>query len=216
MKQNDFSENEKDKRDNNNKANLERTMSKEQNSNIKTIRESSYAGSSFFKEEYPSIDKESYFKGLGLIFIYFSVIIYSLLYMLTPDKKANLFFDGDLKSPSYNHSIYNENYDFYKLDTIRERVNNTILELSRNYLSDNKKISDNHLLIKIIYSENPKIINKIIIINNQISKEIDNGIQIYHYFKIKDFPFCLSLFNKDNEDILDITSDYLKNFSFGI
>lgn len=218
MNQNNISLNEIEKRDNNNyKINQERIMSKEKNANIKSIRESSYAGSSFFQDE-SSTDKDNYIKGLGLISIYFSVIIYSLLYMLTPEKKANLIFEGDLKSSSYNYSIYNNNYDFYKLDTIRERVNNTILEISKNYFYNNKNISKNHLLIKIIYSETPKIkiINKIVVINNSVSKEIGDGLKIYHNYKIKDFPFCLSLFNKDNKDILDINSDYLKNISFGI
>ena len=217
MNQNDYKEmNEKNDINDNFKVNRGRTLSKENNSNIKTIRNSSYFGSEYNQEEYSKFDKDLYIKGFGLIFIYFSVIIYSLLYMLTPEKTANLIFEGSLNSLQYNKSIYNQNNNFYKLDSIRERINNTILEISRNFLYDNKKYPKNNLLIKIIYTQNPKIISKIVIINRNISKEIGNDIKVYHYYKIKDFPFCLSLFNKYNEDKLDIDSDYLNNFSFDI
>ncbi len=217
MNQNDYKEmKEENDIDVNFNVNRERTLSKENNNNIKTIINSSYFGSEFNQEEYISINKESYIKGFGLVFIYFSVIIYSLLYMLTPEKTANLIFEGSLNSLTYNYSVYNQNNNFYKLDSIRERINNTILEISRNFLYDNKKYPKNNLLIKIIYSPNLKIISKIVIINRYISKEIDNDIKVYHYYKIKDFPFCLSLFNKYNEDKLDINSDYLNNFSFDI
>ena len=216
MNQNDYKEMKEENDINVNfNVNRERTLSKE-NNNIKTIINSSYFGSEFNQEEYISINKESYIKGFGLVFIYFSVIIYSLLYMLTPEKTANLIFEGSLNSLTYNYSVYNKNNNFYKLDSIRERINNTILEISRNFLYDNKKYPKNNLLIKIIYSPNLKIISKIVIINRYISKEIDNDIKVYHYYKIKDFPFCLSLFNKYNEDKLDINSDYLNNFSFDI
>jgi len=216
MNQNDYKEMKEENDINVNfNVNRERTLSKE-NNNIKTIINSSYFGSEFNQEEYISINKESYIKGFGLVFIYFSVIIYSLLYMLTPEKTANLIFEGSLNSLTYNYSVYNQNNNFYKLDSIRERINNTILEISRNFLYDNKKYPKNNLLIKIIYSPNLKIISKIVIINRYISKEIDNDIKVYHYYKIKDFPFCLSLFNKYNEDKLDINSDYLNNFSFDI
>ena len=211
MNQNNYFEMKENENNNNNyKINQERAISKGNNTNIN----SSYIGSEFAQDNYESINKDSYIKGLGLIFLYFSVIIYSLLYMLTPEKAANLIFEGNLNSSSFNYSIFNESCDIYKLDTIRERINTTILEVSRNFCYNNKNYSKNNLLIKIIYSQNPKIINKVVIINNYISKEIDNGIKIYHYYKIKDFPFCLSFFNKDNEDKMDMNSDYLNDFFF--
>jgi len=212
MNQNNFFEMKKNENNNNNnyKINQERAISRGNYTNVNN----SFFGSEFAQDNFEPISKEIYIKGFGLIFLYFSVIIYSLLYMLTPEKKANLFFEGDLNPSSFNYSIFNESCNIYKLDAIRERMNTTILEVSRNFCYNNKNYSKNNLLIKIIYSQNPKIINKVVIINNYMSKEIDNGKKIYHYYKIKDFPFCLSFFNKDNEDIMNMNSDYLNDFFF--
>jgi len=46
-------------------------------------------------------EKQRVNKGISLAFVYFSVIIYSLLYMLTPEKSANLIFIGN-----YDTSLY--------------------------------------------------------------------------------------------------------------
>jgi len=196
------------------KIDMERNISKEKlMNNIKSRRDSIYTQSEFLQDENPSTNKESIIKGMILVFIYFSVIIYSLLYMLTPNKTANLIFEGDLNSEYFNNSIYNKNIDFYKLDTIRIREDMIIINISRNFRYENNTDSKNNLLINLIYS-NLKNINKIVISNNFISKEINNGINIYQYYKVNDFPFWLILFNKENDAKINITSEYLENISF--
>jgi hypothetical protein len=196
------------------KIDLERNISKEKlMNNIRSRKNTIYTQSEFFEEENPLKNKVSTFNGMILVFIYFSVIIYSLLYMLTPEKNANLIFEGNLNSEYLNNSIYNSNNDFYKLDTIRIRKDMIIINISRNFRYENNTDSRNNLLINLIYS-NLKNINKVIISNNYISKEISNGMNIYQYYKVNDFPFWLILFNKENDDKINITSEYLNNISF--
>ena len=198
------------KEDQNNKynnINNDRILSKEK----KTFKNNSFTESEIKSEEYPPINKDSFILGLSLVFIYFSLIIYSLLYMLTPEKNANLIFEGDTNSPSFNNSLYNTNNQFYKLDSIRIRENITLFGISKDFRNENNGTKQN-LSIELNYSKKPKIINKILIINNYKSKEIDIGIKIYNNYKINDFPFWLALYN--NEDIFNITSDMLNKISF--
>ena len=196
------------------KLDMERNISKEKlMNNIRSRKNTIYTQSEFFEEENPLKNKVSTFNGMILVFIYFSVIIYSLLYMLTPEKNANLIFEGNLNSEYLNNSIYNSNNDFYKLDTIRIRKDMIIINISRNFRYENNTDSRNNLLINLFYS-NLKNINKVIISNNYISKEISKGMNIYQYYKVNDFPFWLILFNKENDDKINITSEYLNNISF--
>jgi hypothetical protein len=196
------------------KIDMERNISKEKlMNNIRSRKNTIYTQSEFFEEENPLKNKVSTFNGMILVFIYFSVIIYSLLYMLTPEKNANLIFEGNLNSEYLNNSIYNSNNDFYKLDTIRIRKDMIIINISRNFRYENNTDSRNNLLINLFYS-NLKNINKVIISNNYISKEISNGMNIYQYYKVNDFTFWLILFNKENDDKINITSEYLNNISF--
>ena len=196
------------------KIDMERNISKEKlMNNIRSRKNTIYTQSEFFEEENPLKNKVSTFNGMILVFIYFSVIIYSLLYMLTPEKNANLIFEGNLNSEYLNNSIYNSNNDFYKLDTIRIRKDMIIINISRNFRYENNTDSRNNLLINLFYS-NLKNINKVIISNNYISKEISNGMNIYQYYKVNDFPFWFILFNKENDDKINITSEYLNNISF--
>ena len=198
------------KEDQNNKninINNDRILSKEK----KSFKNNSFTESEIKTEEYPPINKDSFILGLSLVFIYFSLIIYSLLYMLTPEKNANLIFEGDINSPSFNNSLYNTNNQFYKLDSIRIRENLTLFGISKDFRNENND-TKNNLSIGLNFSKKPKIINKILIINNYKSKEIDIGIKIYNNYKINDFPFWLALYN--NEDIFNITSDMLNKISF--
>ena len=198
------------KEDQNNKninINNDRILSKEK----KSFKNNSFTESEIKTEEYPPINKDSFILGLSLVFIYFSLIIYSLLYMLTPEKTANLIFEGDINSPSFNNSLYNTNNKFYKLDSIRIRENMTLFGISKDFRNE-KNDTKNNLSIEINFSKKPKIINKVLIINNYKSKEIDIGIKIYNNYKINDFPFWLALYN--NEDIFNITSDMLNKISF--
>ena len=211
MNQNYFLSKDNSSNNNNPKKNIEQILSKEKN-----IKDISFQKREINYGEYSSINKDSFIIGLGLIFIYFSVIIYSLLYMLSPEKTANLIFEGDNNSILFNNSLYNYNNKNFKLDTIRVRKNKTIINISKNFRYENNNDYKNNMTIELIYSENQKIINKIVIINNLISKEINNNIEIYHYYKLNDFPFWLVLFNTDNEDKINITSDYLNHFSFDI
>ena len=196
------------------KLDMERNISKEKlMNNVRSRKDSIYTQSEFFEEENQSTNKESTIKGMIIVFIYFSVIIYSLLYMLTPEKNANLIFEGNLNSEYLNNSIYNSNNDFYKLDTIRIREDIIIINISRNFRYENNTDSRNNLLINLFYSK-LKNINKVVISNNYISKEINNAMNIYQYYKVNDFPFWLILINKENGDKINITSEYLNNISF--
>ena len=188
--------------------NIDRMQSKEKKSNIKSTKNDSFLGKESINEVFPPINKDSFIKGLSLVFVYFSIIIYSLLYMLTPEKTANIIFEGDSNSISYNYSIYNANNTFYKIDSIRVRENITFLGISQDFRYENK----NKLYIEIYFTKNPKIINKVILINKYKSKEIDIGLKIYDNYKVNDFPFWLVLYN--NKDIMNITSDELNNFFF--
>ena len=135
--------------------------------------------------------------------------------MLTPEKDANLFFEGSLNNSFLNYSNLNNNNDFYKLDSLRIKENITIINISRNFLCENNNDINNNLLIKLFYS-NQKIINKVVVSNNNISKEFNDDKKIYHYYKLNDFPFWLVLINNDNGNKFNITSNILKNFSFDI
>ena len=65
--------------------NINRNNSLERKSNIKDKRKNSNVLSELNPEQI-SINKDSFIQGLTLVFIYFSVIIYSLLYMLAQKK----------------------------------------------------------------------------------------------------------------------------------
>ena len=215
MNQKDYFENKEDNdKRTKSKISLERSLSKEKKFNSNKLRDNLYNDSEISIEENLSINKDSFIKGIILVFLYFSVIIYSLLYMLTPEKTANLIFEGNLNSTILNYSAYNSNNAFYKLDSIRIKENIIIMNVSRNFRYDSDDINNN-CLIKLFYSTQ-KIINKVVISNNYISKEIDNGIKIYQYYKLNDFPFWLALINDDNGDKLNITINNLINFSFDI
>ena len=189
--------------------NNDRILSKEK----KSFKNNSFTESEIKSEEYPPINKDSFILGLSLVFIYFSLIIYSLLYMLTPEKNANLILEEDTNSLSFNNSLYNTNNKFYKLDSIRIRENMILFKISKGFRKENNDTKNNlSIEIEIKYSKKEKIINKILIINNYKSKEIDIGIKIYNNYKINDFPFWLAVYN--NEDIFNITSDMLNKISF--
>ena len=215
MNQNYITNNNDNSNRSRSKISSERSLSREKKFNSNKLREALYSDSEISQEEIKSINKDLFIKGLILVFIYFSVIIYSLLYMLTPEKDANLFFEGSLNNSFLNYSNLNNNNDFYKLDSLRIKENLTIINISRNFLYENNNDINNNLLIKLFYS-NQKIINKVVVSNNNISKEFNDDKKIYHYYKLNDFPFWLVLINNDNENKFNITSNILKNFSFDI
>ena len=93
----------------------------------------------------------SVIKGISLAFVFFSVIIYSLLYMLTPEKSANLIFLGNYNSSLYNNTLClegNFKNNFYKLDEIKIRENIIIINISKYCLNNNNET--NHYLINIL------------------------------------------------------------------
>ena len=153
----------------------------------------------------------SIIKGVSLAFVFFSVIIYSLLYMLTPEKSANLIFIGNNDYISNNNTLYN----FYKLDEIKIRENLIIMNISLNCLNNNIT-TNNYLKVYINIEGKDKIINKVYVENENISKDIYIGMNmeavVYNDYKINDFPFWLCLFNKENFDMRNMTSDYLLNY----
>ena len=158
----------------------------------------------------------SIIKGILLAFVFFSVIIYSLLYMLTPEKSANLIFIGKYNSSLFNNSFCSEENlknNFYILDELKTREKIIIMNISLNCLIE--KEINNFLKISIIMDDNK--INKVFVENEKISKDIYIGINnfedaIYNDYKINDFPFWLCLYNKENFDMRNITSEYLINY----
>ena len=164
-------------------------------------------------------EPQSIIKGISLAFVFFSVIIYSLLYMLTPEKSANLIFVGNFDSSIFNDTFcskLNIKNNFYKLDEVKFRENLIIMNISLFCLSENTN-TNNYLKIYLTMEGKRKIINKVYMENETISKDIyignnkENIDIIYNDYKINDFPFWLCLYNKENFDMRNITSDYLMN-----
>ena len=166
------------------------------------------------------MEPQSIIKGISLAFVFFSVIIYSLLYMLTPEKSANLIFVGNFDSSIFNDTFcskLNIKNNFYKLDEVKFRENLIIMNISLFCLSENTN-TNNYLKIYLTMEGKGKIINKVYMENETISKDIyignnkENIDIIYNDYKINDFPFWLCLYNKENFDMRNITSDYLMSF----
>jgi hypothetical protein len=205
------------------KRNSEKLCQKERIFDEEEIKKNPYNESESSREDYLPVNEDLFkerstaIKGISLAFVFFSVLIYSLLYMLAPEKAANLIFEGNFNSSLFNNTlckIGKIGKIFYKLDAMNIRENMIIFNISLNcILNNNNKDNNNNLMIKMIYLKDTKIINSVLIINNFISKEINDILQIYNEFKINDFPFWLCLYNKDNKNnIKNITSDYLMNF----
>ncbi len=130
--------------------------------------------------------------------------------MLAPEKSANLIFIGN-----YDTSLFN--YTFYKVDDIKIKENLIILNISlNNIIKDNITNSNNYLRIYINLEE--KKINKVYINNGIRNKDIylNKNDVIYNDYKINDFPFWLCLFNKENFDMRNITSEFLITVFLGI
>jgi hypothetical protein len=205
------------------KRNSEKLCQKERIFDEEEIKKNPYNESESSREDYLPVNEDLFkerstaIKGISLAFVFFSVLIYSLLYMLAPEKAANLIFEGNFNSSLFNNTlckIGKIGKIFYKLDAMNIRENMIIFNISLNcILNNNNKDNNNNLMIKMIYLKDTKIINSVLIMNNFISKEINDILQIYNEFKINDFPFWLCLYNKDNKNnIKNITSDYLMNF----
>jgi hypothetical protein len=205
------------------KRNSEKLSQKERIFDEEEIKKNPYNESESSREDYLPVNEDLFkerstaIKGISLAFVFFSVLIYSLLYMLAPEKAANLIFEGNFNSSLFNNTlckIGKIGKIFYKLDAMNIRENMIIFNISLNcILNNNNKDNNNNLMIKMIYLKDTKIINSVLIMNNFISKEINDILQIYNEFKINDFPFWLCLYNKDNKNnIKNITSDYLMNF----
>ena len=184
------------------------------------LKDNPYNESESSREDYLPINEDlflernSVIKGMSLAFVFFSVIIYSLLYMLAPEKAANLIFEGNYNLTLFDNSICTNGSNFknfYKLDTMNIKEKMIIMNISLNcHLNNN----NDYLVVKMIYSKEDKIINNILIENSMISKEIelDNIKETYNDYKIHDLPFWICIFNKDNNNKKNISSDYLINF----
>ena len=184
------------------------------------LKDNPYNESESSREDYLPINEDlflernSVIKGMSLAFVFFSVIIYSLLYMLAPEKAANLIFEGNYNLTLFDNSICTNGSNFknfYKLDTMNIKEKMIIMNISLNCHLNN---DNDYLVVKMIYSKQGKIINNILIENSMISKELelDNIKEIYNDYKIHDFPFWICIFNKDNNNKKNISSDYLINF----
>ncbi len=203
------------------KLNSEKFFSREKILDDDEVKNNPYNESEGSREDYLPVNEDLFkerstaIKGISLAFVFFSVLIYSLLYMLAPEKSANLIFEGNFNASLFNNTlckIGKIGKIFYKLDMINIREDMIIMNLSLNCILNNNNNKNNYLIIKIIYFKDTKIINSVLIINNFISKEIDNIMEIYNAYKINDFPFWLCLYNKEKKNnIRNITSDYLLN-----
>jgi len=214
-----------EKKENNiQKLNSEKFIPKEKILDDEEIKDNPYNESESSREDYLPVNEDlfkernSVIKGISLAFVFFSVIIYSLLYMLTPEKSANLIFEGNYNTTLFNTTLCKNGKIkniFYKLDSINIKDNMIIMNISLNCIKNiENNNGNNYLILKIIYLDNTKTINNILIMNNIISKEIGNINGIYNDYKLNDFPFWLYLYNKHNKhNILNnITSNYLINF----
>ena len=184
------------------------------------LKDNPYNESESSREDYLPVNEDlfkernSVIKGMSLAFVFFSVIIYSLLYMLAPEKEANLIFEGNNNLTLFDKSIClngSKFKNFYKLDTMNIKENMIIMNISLNcHLNNN----NDYLVVKMIYSKEDKIINNILIENSMISKEIelDSIKETYNDYKIHDLPFWICIFNKDSNNKKNISSDYLINF----
>ena len=204
------------------KRNSERLIPKEKLLDGEEIKDNPYNESESSREDYLPVNEDlfkernSVIKGISLAFVFFSVIIYSLLYMLAPEKSANLIFEGNYNTTLFNNTLCNKiKNNFYKLDSINIKENAIVMNISLNCIIniENNK-GNNYLILKLLYFKNTTIINNILIMNNFISKEIGSINEIYNDYKLNDFPFWLCLYNKDNKhnNLKNITSDYLINF----
>ena len=182
------------------------------------LKDNPYNESESSREDYLPVnedlflERKSVIKGMSLAFVFFSVIIYSLLYMLAPEKAANLIFEGNYNLTLFDNSICmngSKLKNFYKLDTMNIKEKMIIMNISLN-CRQNK--NNDYLIVKMIKEE--KIINSILIENSIISKEIelDSIKETYNDYKIHDFPFWICIFNKNNNSKKNISSDYLINF----
>lgn len=184
------------------------------------LKDNPYNESESSREDYLPVNEDlfkernSVIKGMSLAFVFFSVIIYSLLYMLAPEKAANLIFEGNYNLTLFDNSIClnGSNFkNFYKLDTMNIKEKMIIMNISLNcHLNNN----NDFLVVKMIFSKEEKLINNILIENGVMSKEIklDSIKEIYSDYKIHDFPFWIYIFNKDNNNKKNISSDYLIDF----
>lgn len=169
-------------------------------------------------------NKSSIIKGTLLAFIFFSIIIYSVLYMLSPEKSANLIFEGEFKNNNNDTSIFDEEKgnNFYKLDTIIAKqiliIFNISLNVFNNYnnvINDNnnnnndyKEFGDNEtnkisIILKKINNNNTinnnqkTYFNVDIIFTDNIVKKLGdekNGYFNITKYNVHDFPFWLELF----------------------
>ena len=182
------------------KMNSEKLI-QEQKLSEEEVKDNPYNESESSREDYLPVNEDlfkernSLIKGILLAFVFFSVIIYSLLYMLAPEKAANLIFEGNYNSTLFNNTLCKNGKIgniFYKLDTINIRETSIKMNISLNcILNTGNNDGNNYLMIKILYQKDTKIINNILVTNNYITKEIGIIDEIYNDFKINDFPFWI-------------------------
>ena len=191
------------------KMNSEKLI-QEQKLSEEEVKDNPYNESESSREDYLPVNEDlfkernSLIKGILLAFVFFSVIIYSLLYMLAPEKAANLIFEGNYNSTLFNNTLCKNGKIgniFYKLDTINIRETSIKMNISLNcILNTGNNDGNNYLTIKILYQKDTKIINNILVTNNYITKEIGIIDEIFNDFKINDFPFWIYLYNKEGFD----------------
>jgi hypothetical protein len=138
--------------------------------------------------EIPTENKSKSFKSIILLLLYYSIIIYSLIYNNYPDIKSNLLFENEYEETK----LIINNLQF---DLISKRFSNKGII----YKLKQKELNKNIIILYLEYQFNEKLLNftaKIIEYNNHIEriikeKKIFNN-QLNNKFEFND----ISVYNK--------------------
>ena len=138
--------------------------------------------------EIPLENKSKSFKSIILLLLYYSIIIYSLIYNNYPDIKSNLLLENDYEETS----LIINNLQF---DLISKRVSNKRV----NYKLKQKEMKKNSLILYLEYQFNEKLLNftaKIIEYNNNIERVIKEKKLLNNQLNNKIEFNDISLYNK--------------------
>ncbi len=138
--------------------------------------------------EIPLENKSKSFKSIILLLLYYSIIIYSLIYNNYPDIKSNLLLENDYEETS----LIINNLQF---DLISKRVSNKRV----NYKLKQKEMKKNSLILYLEYQFNEILFNftaKIIEYNNNIERVIKEKKLLNNQLNNKIEFNDISLYNK--------------------
>ena len=123
--------------------------------------------------EIPTENKSKSFKSIIILLLYYSIIIYSLIYNNYPDIKSNLLFENEYEETK----LIINNLQF---DLISKKLNKNIINLYLEYQFNEKLLN---FTAKIIEYNNhiERIIKEKKIFNNQLNNKFEfNDISVYN------------------------------------